>query len=435
MKKTNLFNYIENKVFRDKLWEKGKTFSLVDENDKVFEAEEYGSYVDCQPKTGEEVIKIYDEYDTFLGKDEGGRAKQFFRIESSCFKELIEEKKNNPNCSYVTCVDELLEEGYVPEKISAILMGHKYRPARIASNVENFGARMLNFFEVPTMFCKKLYYNLSKDKKQVFLASVDYLKPNEIMMNLNTYMQQYVYKTDTDTIVRTRNVNQVISAYEKVFKAHYKKVEDEGFKLDEGFDIESELSNMREQVAYMFLVRQHAFGDSDFMARNLGVIINQKTNKISVAPAYDFEFFCNYGYNVGWKFKLRYDDVKNSVLHKKNFFEQYVQNLDDPVGVSLIKDVKEIAKTYPNALSRFIRKADELLQSVDGKPCKLDEFLDEIEVADPKNWINSNKVEIDSDSFKDSIEVSNKKEVKEFFEIVRDVCEVYANESQAEMSE
>ena len=72
MRKTDLIKHIENKVFKDKLWEKGKTFSLVDKNGESFDMEEFGSYLDCQPKTGEEVIKIYDEYDTFLGKDEGG---------------------------------------------------------------------------------------------------------------------------------------------------------------------------------------------------------------------------------------------------------------------------------------------------------------------------------------------------------------------------
>ena len=58
--------------------------------------------------------------------------------------------------------------------------------------------------------------------------------------------------------------------------------------------------------------------------------------------------------------------------------------------------------------------------SVDNKPCKLDEFLQEFCKDANENG--------DQDE-------QYKEDFKEYFKLVRDVCEVFANESQAEMVE
>ena len=79
-----------------------------------------------------------------------------------------------------------------------------------------------------------------------------------------------------------------------------------------------------------------------------------------------------------------------------------------------------IQENCPQVLTKFIKKSDELLEGFNEKPCKIDVLFDEsYKVDDCDNEA--------IDEYKD--------EFKTYINIVRDVCEVFANESQAEMGE
>lgn len=417
MKNIDLVKYIDAKVFNDKLWGKGKTFSLVNESGESFEIEEFGSYLNRHPDFGgKQDVKIYDDYVTDFVNFEGSRIKQFFRVDSSCFQELLDEKKNNPKCSYVTCVDGLLEDGYVPEKISAILM-HCYPDKIEEENIEKFGARMLNHFEVPSMFCEKLTCFNTKNEPEIFSVAVDYLKPNEIMMNLNDYMKQYCNKLPKVWGLKN-DIKDIIECYEEIFREHYSRVK-KRFGLQEGFSLEDEIAQMKEDVAYASLVRKHGLGDGDLFARNMGVVINKETNKISVAPAYDFEAFVSHvETSLSFSFKYAYKYSKNFQVDPMKWILDYVSfNKDDGVTRKFIKDVTFMVNNYPNAVEKFVSKVNELVAGSEDEGCKLDCFLDGL--------YSNSSIAGDSYISEEDLELC-KKDFKDNITMVRDVIEIFS---------
>ncbi len=422
MKSFDLAEYMfqKGKSLSDKLWNKGKEFTLFDENNKPVQLEEYGSYANLYHNFGGSVEHAYSDYNENID-EYGSRRKLFFRVQSEFFKELIEEKKNNPNCSYVTNVDELLEDGFIPEKLSAILQ--EEFPGRVAFQaVEKIGAKMLNFFSVPTIYCGGLAYKEAQNSTQVFTVSPDFLKPNEIMMNLNEYMQQYVYKDDCKYI-KDQTLEEFTSCYKKILKAHYKKVKESGFEVPDKKYIDQKLNQWKENLCYMMLVKKYALGDGDFLARNLGVVVNTKTNDINLAPAFDLELMGNHVDDISGKFLYDFIFEKEfGDVDLRRFIEDYLFYHSEDKGVKdFIDDIKFIQKNCPQVLTKFIKKADDLLVSVDDGPCKLDAFLQEF--------------------CKDAIENGDqdeqyKEDFKDYFKLVRDVCDVYASkENEAEMSE
>ena len=403
----------------DRLWNKGKEFTLIDDNNKPILIEEYGSYVNLHHNFGGSGDHAYSDYDENFDSY-GSRRKLFFRVQSEFFKELIEEKKNNPNCSYVTSVDALLEDGFIPEKFSAILQEEFHGRVDFQA-VEKVGAKMLNFFSVPTIYCAHLAYK-EDDLNQEFTVSPDFLRPNEIMMNLNEYMQQYVFKDDYKYI-KDQTLEEFTSCYKKILKSHYKKVKENGFEIPDKKLINEKFDQWKENLSYMMLVKKYALGDRDFLARNLGVVINTQTNDINMAPAFDLELMGNQDDVVSYKFLFKFNFEKESgeVNLKKWIDEFYLLYYPEDREVkAFIDDIKFIQKNCPQVLTKFIKKADELLVSVDDKPCKLDEFLQEF-------CKDANENEDQDEQYKEDF--------KEYFKLVRDVCEVFANESQAEMGE
>ena len=417
------FDFAENMYQKgiedfDTLWNKGQEFTLIDDDNKPIQLEEYGSYVNLHHNFGGSVEHAYSDYDENFDSY-GSRRKLFFRVQSEFFKELIEDKRTNPNCSYVTSVDALLEDGFIPEKFSAILQ--KEFPGRVAFQaVEKVGAKMLNFFSVPTIYCASLAYK-EDDLNQEFTVSPDFLKPNEIMINLNEYMKQYVFKDDRKYI-QNQTLEEFTNCYKKILKSHYKKVKENGFETPDKKLKNEKFDQWKENLSYMMLVKKYALGDRDFLARNLGVVINTQTNDINMAPAFDLELIGNHDDVISSRFlyDFNFEKIMGVTDLKKSMGNYVFYHPENEEDKAFIDDIKFIQKNCPQVLTKFIKKADELLASVDNKSCKLDEFLQEFCKDANENG--------DQDE-------QYKEDFKEYFKLVRDVCEVYANESQAEMSE
>ena len=64
--------------------------------------------------------------------------------------ELIKEKQENANCSYVTSIDELLASGHVPNQIPGLVMDQY--DDKLFRNKENFVSKLLNYYGVPTVY-------------------------------------------------------------------------------------------------------------------------------------------------------------------------------------------------------------------------------------------------------------------------------------------
>ena len=377
MKDLDLVRYIVKKksTLSDVLWKQGRVFTLHDENQNPIEIEEYGSYVDYHKNIkGTDVDNgAYDDYDTNIDDECGTRPKLFFRVQSDFFKSLIEEKKNNPNCSYVTCVDELLNEGYVPEKISAIVK-QLYIDRSIVENAEMVSSQILNFFEVPTISCSNLTLQMPHRLNQKFVVSADFLKPNEIMFNLNQYMEQYVYKIHS-VVENIKTTEDLVNLYKKIFDAHYNKVAEAGFEIPDEKTLNQKFESWKDQICYMTLVRKYAMGDSDFTTKNLGVIINTKTNDINIAPAFDLELHGSQDIVFGSDFLERYLEAKDKGSGIKKCAYDYAFR---SYGMrTFIRDIGYINQNCPQVIEKFLGKSNELIDEKDNES-KLNVFLNEL---------------------------------------------------------
>lgn len=404
------------------------------ENEVEFIAEEYGSYMDDNSNND---YPLYNQNEA-IDKDKnpfygsGIRKKLPFLIDSNCFQELVELKTSNENCSYVSCVDELLESGYVPKKIPAILMGcdlkrvdERAKEGKVYSiTAEKFGSKMLNFFEIPTMFCENLTFK-GENQDQQYVATVDFIKYGEIMMSVNEYLADYVYAGE-EFRISSRTIEDVVALNEQVIRFHYKNVEEQ-FGLPENFDLEREVSKSNEEVAYRHFIRRYSLGDGDSVARNVGKIVNKKTHMMSSSSEFDLEDVAHFDKNFFPEgFANMFERAQKQGIEMEKLMVLYFDyQVSDYVSNNFIKDVETMSKKYTNALNKYIKKSNELLEKDENGISKLDDFLEILEegVVEPaRETDNNNDLQNNEQKSISQIFASN-------FKFVNAVCEYYAEKN------
>ena len=76
-------------------------------------------YVMSLPELTDDILLEYDRnYDTGKYQLTGLRKKHFARCSTKLFNELINELQNNKDCGYVTHINNVVKDGYVPKYIS-----------------------------------------------------------------------------------------------------------------------------------------------------------------------------------------------------------------------------------------------------------------------------------------------------------------------------
>ena len=425
---TDLKEYIRNKISTDRTKSKVNLCKLAfgesDKDQNMVEAEEFDSYFDYSQNYEDPIYNQFDfeneSQQPFRGI--GMRYKLPYLIDSDCFDELVDIKSSGKKSSYVSCVDSLLESGYVPKKIPAFLMycdlknvDYYNREGRSYSiTSEKFASKMLNAFDIPTEYCENLVFK-GPGVEQHFVAIVDVIKSNEIMMSIEEYYDNYI-DPDREIVISSRTVDDVVNLYESVYRFHYKMVEKK-FGLDPDFDIEKEIAQMKDEVAYRYFTRRDMLGDDDYVARNMGVVVDKNTHKISVGPEYDIEgisFFSKMCFpeSMAELFK----EVQNKNMSMDRFMGLCTGGyLSDKLVINnFLNDFILMRDKYPNALNRIINKANELLEVNENGVCELDEFLPILENGVIKYFDGSKKK---SEMFKDN------------FVFVKAVCEYYAEKN------
>ena len=409
-----VFNYIMQNLMRktpdgsrlkDKLWRQGNKFKVVDNDHNVFNMEAYGSYVGEFNKEGlcdkSEYKWIDEQFDGF----DGHRIKEFFLLDSSALEEMVNEIANNPNCSFKTNKNDLIKEGIVPQNFSVLAMEDSFCD-------DEFSSWFLNLMEVPTVFNKKFRNEYSAGNAVSYksscplLISVDFVGFDEKFVSLKEYLKLYV-KENLEDKEYNSEIEELLEKYRLVYEAHHKMVGD----AMSSEDYQKGLKKWEEAVCYSRLCRVYGLADIDASDYNCGFLINKKTKEIEMAPEFDLEFVGRHSYFLGGLVNLA--NFSNEKLLKddkyyKFLYDNIQANLQDYDISTFIGDVDFISKNYPQVMQRFISKIDEITAKKDGGSSKLEKCLN--------NYCCSNK-----DSFKSNLIV------------VRDVCEVFANESQAEM--
>ncbi len=385
---------------------------------------------DSEPK--EESYDMYKNRDERLTTSDGRRRKEYFLVESSFFNEVISDIQQNPESGYKTCVDELLKSGYVPKEISAMVSFGGRKEVKI----EPFASKVLNFYGIPTVACVGAYGSGESQKYfNYFNVSMDFVGGDEKFITFSDYIKEFCDGEEKGSRYISNGFSSLLKNLRDVFETHWDKVAEWNpeYALTEE-QRKDALKKNEEDLAYNYLVRRCALGDFDFNAKNMGVLINEKTKDISFAPNFDFEGCCFAGDVFGFNFR---DGFLSDGKWGKEFrtcFSKWVQcknvglgnfdikNLSDDWGVRFstmidtlyyefklkeaLNDVVFIANNYPNAVNRFCDKTEEILNSG-----KLDEYIDGVDI----DW--------QIDDYKSD----NRKTIKDSFFVVKSLCEEVAS--------
>jgi len=264
-------------------------------------------------------VEEYDE--TFSSGDiiGGVRFKKFVRFDSEVFKELVDEIKNNPNCSYDTYVNELIKSGYIPKHISVLKKeDNSFRNADDMYEIGHFkeviASRILNFFECPTTY--EVLLNIGR---QTFSCSVDF----------GRYREDF-YQMSRIPLIHSLGLNSMDENVKDL------RVKLKYFTSHNNIDKHAEEMSKKfiEDYIYSMMIRKFVLCDDDCGFHNVGLIYNVEKNTVRMAPSFDFEY-C---------FIFAKDDHER----RKEFAE-------------FEEDLKFVKVNYPHIFSKFTTKLRQIM--------------------------------------------------------------------------
>lgn len=407
-----------NELKNDNLWNKGESFKMQTLEGDVFCVHEYGAYVNKNKEYTGGTISNDDLYPSVDGAclTEGHRCKNYFLIETKALNELIKEKQENPDCSYVTSIDELLVSGHVPNQIPGLVMDQY--DDKLFRNKENFVSKLLNYYGVPTVYNQTVIEEIDffgKKREKPLTISIDFVKPNEKFYTFDEYVKDFPLGGFRYFGAFAYKIEKFLYVFESVFREHYKRVKENAPELalsDE--EIDAEVLKNAEALCYAKLCRNYGLGDADFTLHNSGVIVNEKTKQISLAPSFDLEAADNYSMLYSCRFVRWFKGFKESENPRRELMDFYETCTNDPISTNTIGNILYIQENFPTVIQKFLEKTNALLKSENGENCLLDEFFDELFL---KTGMSEDEKINAKQSYVDGIT------------LIKDICEIVASEN------
>ena len=205
----------------------------------------------------------------------GIRFKKFVRMDSSLFKDLIEEIKKNPKCGYETSLNDLIRGGYTPKHIS--ILQKEDNSLMSAPNSFKLGhfkdvcaSRILNFLECPTS-----YETVMEINRRSFSCSVDFGKFGEDFYTVGSIFP--IHKNASHDLFEI--VPQLVEKLS--FFSSRKNIEDKDNSM---------FADFVSDYCYSRMVRKYILSDSDYGYHNVGLIHNLEKNSFRLAPNFDLEW-------------------------------------------------------------------------------------------------------------------------------------------------
>ncbi len=186
---------------------------------------------------------------------------KLINVNTKYFSELFHELKNNPNCSYVTSINDF-EKNDIIDKISFVPVYEKeyYYKLMACAKIETFASRLANFFGVPTVY-NIISYNKDRTYK---LLSANFLKNGENFIKISELTNNYLSNLDFIT-------------WEKVFEEIMSNQNEEN------------VNNFMSDFTKQYLFRKYVLRDSDYSFNNCGIIVDQD-DQFRLSPCFDMEF-------------------------------------------------------------------------------------------------------------------------------------------------
>ena len=219
----------------------------------------FEKYDDITPRVSAEIL-------------EGHRGKEFVRFDANFFADMIEEIKNNPNCSYVTYINNLIKDGSLtPSYISVLKKKFDKEEFWLLGN-EILSSRIANAMGVPAVYNSNFESNNEK-----FLLSVDFLEYGSKIINIEDWRNELSETIDIH-IDASKFVKEVLEM-EEIIGLHNLMDNNNQWKVDKTF---------RSDYLKYYLTRNIIVGDTDSYPRNVCFVVD-KDNHLSIGPLYDTE--------------------------------------------------------------------------------------------------------------------------------------------------
>ena len=407
-----------NELKNDNLWNKGESFKMQTLEGDVFCVHEYGAYVNKNKEYTGGTISQECLYPSVDGAclTEGHRCKNYFLIDSKGIGELIKEKQENPDCSYVTSIDELLASGHIPNHIPGLVIDQY--DDKLFRNKEHFVSKLLNYYGVPTVYNQTVIEEIDffgKKREKPLTISMDFIKPNEKFYTIDEYMNEFVLDKSRFSYKGAfcYKIEEFLFAYECVFREHYKRVKENApeFALSDE-EINAKVLKNAEALCYAKLCKHYALGEYDFTTLNSGVLCDEKTKQISLAPCFDLEGAGKYSTLYSDRFKRWFKGFKESENPRRELMDFYETCTNDPISTNTIGNILYIQENFPTVIQKFLEKTNALLKSENGENCLLDEFFDELFL----------KTGMSEDE-----KISAKQSYVDGITLIKDICEIVAN--------
>lgn len=281
--------------------------------------------------------KHKEDYYEQDGELDGHRIdKVFYRVDSECLKPLIDELINNPNCGYITYMNNVIKEGFVPKKISCLSKQLRWDMNYIIEGLsdelivnEVLASQMLNYFGCPTVFNTATIIKDVEGKTEYVLISADFMSESD---NFKTLWDCYCGIYDLEETIQ--RLKKGIPTKSKIIK-----------------------NEIIEEFLYTYFVRRYVLHDGDFNADNIGFLINKENKKIQLLN-FDYEFAFDNDFLAGKVNLVRELKDNLSYLVKKypRIYEKFIKKCEEVYGglkkISK-RDIKVINKYHGSVVSRL----------------------------------------------------------------------------------
>lgn len=290
------------------------------------------------------------EYDLTNEKFElGGRLKKrFVMIDKKNIEEYLNAVKQSETSYRTYLEEEDIKKDEIPTKIGVLL---KYTTeSHVYSEV--VGSQIMNFFGVDTV-----YNFVIPTLKIHYVASIDFIKPNEKFISLKEYDLNESFCTGLNLYkieAKIRTILNKIKMNEFVFANH------------------KEIDKIVEDYIYMSVIKRYILGDFDVKSENFGVII--KNHKISLAPAFDFDtsFLKNLSSERDLQLLKKYHP-KSYEKFKEKFYKFIEKDKEDvPFYETMIESLVNIDFRRENILEELDKNIEDVQKTI--KNIELEKF-------------------------------------------------------------
>lgn len=299
-------------------------------------------------KNLDELIEFDLVRETGFYELDGNLTKRFAMIDKKYFEDYIKSIKTGSSSfsSYIENAD--IKNDTYPSKFSVLLKKSSMRNIY----VDVVCSRLMDFFEVDTVFNQVLNDEAYSKTPYQLMASIDFIKPNEEFYSLFEIDCNNSFNRFSKFEEIEKSVRQILKIFSRKHIVLNNKKENE---------------KIIEDILYSFFVRRFILGDNDVRSGNFGILFNLKTHKVRFAPNFDFNAaFLQHNYCKDALIYLmnNYSNIYNKLILKFNELKKFTKYENKPVYRIYLEQIIDDELIFNDCLLKIENNIDSLNMAI-----------------------------------------------------------------------